>query len=923
MFHKTGLKIEHHNIRGVRTKITELMEHINSEKPDIISLNETFLKPKMKTPVVPGYTWTRNDRITGKQGGVAFLIKDSITFDISENTTVKTKTPHETLTIELFSPKNASLYISTIYCPGGAPSPAFFAALCKNKTNHIICGDFNAKHTALGDATDSLSGRQLFKIISDNDLLLTNDEIPTYFHEATLKTSILDHILITRTLKNYFNGFHVDDEDLGSDHNIIVAWFGLKTLSTEKTTKTIKLYHKINWEETNEKLLEKFNNKDNSTTTDPLQKIEEQVNSLTHYIQNIQNSIPVKKIQNDNTALPPEIRALIKEKRHTRNRWKKTRDPQLKQKYNQLKKTVTFKIKMEKQKNWAKFCNDMELDGQKQAWKKIKTVVNKKQSSFKYPILKYKNPSGVISKAKTTEEKLTAFYENFKPTFEDNLDPEDFNAKHKETIDDYVSQNEEKLKPDRDPAENANCVIPPKEIIQLIGKLSTKKAAGPDKITNKLIKLLSASLSQILSKIFTLSLKHGYIPKAWKEANVLLIGKPDKTKTDPANYRPISLLSCLGKLMEKAITIKLLAWAELNNKINLEQSGFRNKRSTQDQLFRLTQQIIQGKNKKQKTSSLFLDVEKAFDRVWHNGLRYKLMHLDTPPQLLRWISNFLSDRKMKITINGKASKPMRANYGVPQGSPLSPILFILFVADCPTQQMTHCTSTQFADDLSISTTSKKLQRNVRYLQNALNTLTTWCNMWRIKISHTKTKLLHFTKSKSAQKTTVSIKDTKITTCNEAKFLGIKYDKMLSFKKHFQEQKNKAVQRLHKLKWIASAVYGPSDESMLRLYKCYIRSLFEYGSASTTIASKNTYRSWELIQRRFAKTILHFPHVSSAAINRHCNLSSVQNRNLQLARKWYNKTQEHSDRLSDFTNSIIKTNPKTDKYKTPHDFCKTN
>ena len=161
-----------------------------------------------------------------------------------------------------------------------------------------------------------------------------------------------------------------------------------------------------------------------------------------------------------------------------------------------------------------------------------------------------------------------------------------------------MSQNEEKLKPDRNPAENANCVIPPKEIFRLIGKLSTKKAAGPDKITNKLIKLLSTSLLQILSKIFTFSLKHGYIPKAWKEANVLLIGKPNKTKTEPANYRPISLLSCLGKLMEKAITIKLLAWAELNNKINLEQSGFRNKRSTQDQLFRLTQQIIPGRNKK-------------------------------------------------------------------------------------------------------------------------------------------------------------------------------------------------------------------------------------------------------------------------------------------------------------------------------------
>ena len=114
------------------------------------------------------------------------------------------------------------------------------------------------------------------------------------------------------------------------------------------------------------------------------------------------------------------------------------------------------------------------------------------------------------------------------------------------------------------------------------------------KINNKLIRALKSSLSNILSDIFSLSLKHGYISKAWKQAAVLLIKKPDKVSTNPANYRPISLLSCLGKLLEISINSKLYAWAEQNNKINIEQSGFRNHRSTQDQLFRLTQQISQG-----------------------------------------------------------------------------------------------------------------------------------------------------------------------------------------------------------------------------------------------------------------------------------------------------------------------------------------
>ena len=157
---------------------------------------------------------------------------------------------------------------------------------------------------------------------------------------------------------------------------------------------------------------------------------------------------------------------------------------------------------------------------------------------------------------------------------------------------------------------------------------------------------MSESLSVILSNIFSLSLKYGHIPKQWKQAAVLVIKNPDKLVSDPASYRLISLLNCLGKLLESIITIKLYSWAEANNKLNVEQSEFRNARSTQDQLFRLLQQIAQGLNRNHVTSTIFLDIEKAFDRVWHNGLMFKLAKLEAPPHLTRWAYNFLKDRTM-------------------------------------------------------------------------------------------------------------------------------------------------------------------------------------------------------------------------------------------------------------------------------------
>ena len=125
----------------------------------------------------------------------------------------------------------------------------------------------------------------------------------------------------------------------------------------------------------------------------------------------------------------------------------------------------------------------------------------------------------------------------------------------------------------------------------------------------------------------------------------LMILKPNKKKTDPGSFRPISLLCNLGKVLESMVTTRLYSWAESTNLLPPEQSGFRKKRSVNDRLFQLTQIVAQqfAKRQTQRLAAIFLDVEKAFDRVWHNGLRFKLLNLNLPPLLTRWISNFLKD----------------------------------------------------------------------------------------------------------------------------------------------------------------------------------------------------------------------------------------------------------------------------------------
>ena len=151
-------------------------------------------------------------------------------------------------------------------------------------------------------------------------------------------------------------------------------------------------------------------------------------------------------------------------------------------------------------------------------------------------------------------------------------------------------------------------------------------------------------------------------------------GKPEELV---GSYRPLSLTSCLGKLLEKAVADNISNWAESNKKFNKQQNGFRKNRSTNDNLFKLFERVKLGFGKGHPTTGIFLDVEKAFDQVWFDGLLYKLTLMGLNRKLIRWISNFLYQRKLIISINDQPSDPIIPIHGVPQGSPLSPIFYTL------------------------------------------------------------------------------------------------------------------------------------------------------------------------------------------------------------------------------------------------------
>ena len=187
-------------------------------------------------------------------------------------------------------------------------------------------------------------------------------------------------------------------------------------------------------------------------------------------------------------------------------------------------------------------------------------------------------------------------------------------------------------------------------LIKLVKFLKRGKAPGPDNIHNE-VRRLGTTTSLFHHLAFTSSIQLGYIPTAWKVATLRMLLKPDKLPSLTTSYMPISLISSIMKLFERVIEQRLRSHLEHIGFINKHQSGFRQAKSTDYHLFRLSQSIMESFNRGEHVVAAFLDVEKAFDNVWHNRLRFKIFQLDLPTKVTRWLSDFLVGRLIQVNVN--------------------------------------------------------------------------------------------------------------------------------------------------------------------------------------------------------------------------------------------------------------------------------
>jgi hypothetical protein len=318
----------------------------------------------------------------------------------------------------------------------------------------------------------------------------------------------------------------------------------------------------------------------------------------------------------------------------------------------------------------------------------------------------------------------------------------------------------------------------------LIKLLKIKKASGYDEISNILIKNIPECAISLIVKIFNACLEMSYFPSLWKIGKVIALPKPNKDLKVPSNYRPITLLPCIGKLLEKVIMAKIVDFETMHSILIPHQFGFRSGHSTTHRILSLTEEISFDFNKTLSTGMVLLDVEKAFDCVWHEGLLHKMMLYKFPIHIVKLIQSYLQNRKSFVHLNRTSSKSYEIPAGVPQGSIISPHLFNIFLNDIPDPP--NCVKGIYADDTILKTTSGShgISNIKQNLENGLKIIEKYFNSWKIKINHAKTEAIVFTHSHIINRCNDNFKinfgGVQLDWKSNVKYLGVILDSKLLF-----------------------------------------------------------------------------------------------------------------------------------------------
>ena len=830
-----SFKILSLNCQSLNSKFDQLkiyIEECYEAKFDAICLQETWLNDNSELSMfqLKGYNLISKSKTASEHGGVAIYLKDNFRYTVLP--IIIESNLWESLFIEVYindihsKHLSKSLIISSIYRPPRNNIHNYrtfiteFDQILHNFQNSnkevALCGDFNI---------DLLRLKEVNVFNEYFDTILSNGFVPkiTLPSRITAQSSTLIDNIFIKLSNNSCTSSGILLLNI-SDH--FPCFITLDYINVRKEVhKTIRTWPRSEKQYINFKneisencTLEKF---DMNISEDPNRNYER----LHDIIQAAyEKHIPMKIVK-------------YKKYKHKKTKWitqgiissinfrdkmyKRLRDnlnnPEL---YNILKANLSSynvilkKLIREAKKSYYESCFKKFKDDIKKMWDTIKTILNKTKKTHEFPSLFLINGSYISDKKKISDE-FNNYFTNIGPNLASQIQlPNDSSFK------DYLqspcssSFNFERVE------SNTICKI--------IDNLKPKSSCGIDHISNKLLKLIKNSISIPLAVIINQSIENGIFPERLKVAKIIPLFKKDEDYL-LENYRPISVLPSISKVFERVIHNQLSNYFCENNLFYDNQYGFRKSHSTELATLELIDRVINSMDNNEIPIAIFLDFSKAFDTIDHEILLYKLKYYGINNNALQLLQSYLSNRKQYTVLDNVESSFLSIKTGVPQGSILGPLLFIIYVNDL------HLASKMFqpviyADDTtlsaSLSTFGSAGQDRDRHINNELNSISHWLKLNKLSLNSSKTKAMLFhNPRRNVIYPLINIDQVAIEFVDTFNYLGIIIDKNLSWKSHISKMTTKLSKTIGIMCRLKNLI---SSEILRTLYSSLFLPYINYG-----------------------------------------------------------------------------------------------
>ena len=840
-----SLRILQWNADGLKSKSDELAIQLKSLDIDIAVIQETWLSSSDRTPVIPNYGAIREDRRANiKRGGLIFYIKKSLPYDAAGYIT---NLGHEISKIRVRLARNKWLSLTNLYIPPPhsiGQEIKFDPNLIPHSASSIICGDFNAHHPTWDNIQpEDKRGNQLFEWASANNLTVLNNSEVTRHNKATSNGSSPDVTLTGKTWRDKTT-WAVDDTEIGgSDHLPIVITINTSTKHQPVLGSTPRWRSNgVNWAGYRQAVEKAVR------ATTPHANLAERAQAFNNaIIKAAKKHVGKTKPGKGKTAwMTPKVRSLVKKRNTLRKQIKTHRKEWL----DTCKEVSKAKLEA-KQEKWVDVVSSaLEDTDERGIWKFIKSLNGTPDSN---------SPNTAMTiggkKVISAKKKADAFVKHYA-----SVSSLKFSRKERAVNRALKRLIRSKKSPRSVP------LFTMEELKSAISKMRRRGAPGPDDIAPAFLKELGPIALEELLAICNQSLSSVECPQWWRNAIIIPLLKAAKPPSDLASYRPVSLTSCIAKILERMFAERLYHLAESNGWFSSLQAGFRRGRSCADQIIRLSQAIEDGfqQNPFHRSVMVLLDYSKAFDTVWRQRLLLSMANKGVPLDYVVWINSFLQNRQARVRLHGATSSNRTFRQGVPQGCVLSPLLFLFFIDNLADQLLTadperarKLVFSLFADDVTILARHRSREEAAKEAQWAVDIVSKWSGRWKLELNASKSEVTFFStlRKEANHIPSVNIDGVPIPFNPNPKLLGVTFDRELTFGPHVKRVSKEAVSKTKLLAAVGNSKWGWKKDNLTPLYYAYVRSKLDYsGPGWQPWLSKTNIKVLEATQNKALRTI---------------------------------------------------------------------